>query len=57
MILLTKERQKPYERPNCVKFAEKSLEITMLMIKNIVKLETIVITQVNTEMLHIAYVI
>ena len=36
---------------------EKDENITMLMIKVIVKLKTIVIMQVNTEVLHIAYVI
>ena len=37
-------------------FAKKSLEINMLKIKNIVKLEIIVIIQVSIEVLHIAYV-
>ena len=39
------------------KICKKYLNITMLMIKVIVKLKTIVIMQVNTEVLHIAYVI
>ena len=34
-------------------FVNKSLKINILKIKNIVKLEIIVIIQVNTEMLHL----
>ena len=36
---------------------EKCLIINMLEIKNIIKLEIIVIIQVNIELLHIAHVI
>ena len=39
-----------------VMFVKKNLKINMLKIKNIVKLETIVIIQENIELLHIAYV-
>ena len=38
-------------------FAKRNLKINILKIKNIVKLEIIVIVQGNIEMLHIAYVI
>ena len=38
-------------------FVKKSLKIKMLKIKNNVKLGTIVIMQVNIDVLHIAYVI
>ena len=38
-------------------FVKKRLKINMLKIKNIVKLEIIVIIQANIEVLHIAYVI
>ena len=36
-------------------FVEKNLKMKILKIKNIVKLETIVIIQVNIEVLIIAY--
>ena len=38
-------------------FVKKDLKIKMLKIKNNVKLGTIVIMQVNIDVLHIAYVI
>ena len=38
-------------------FAEIKFKKKRLMIKNIVKLEITVIIQVNTEVLHLAYVI
>ena len=38
-------------------FVKKNLRINILQIRNIVKIENIVIMQVNTEVLHIAYVI
>ena len=40
-----------------VTFAKKNLKKKMLIIRNILKLEIIAITQVNTKLLHIAYVI
>ena len=38
-------------------FLNKSLKINLLKIKNILKLETIVVIQRNVEVQHIAYVI
>ena len=38
-------------------FVKKSLKVNVLKIKNTAKLGTIVIIQVNLELLHIAYVI
>ena len=38
-------------------FVKKDLKINIWKIKNIVKLEIIVITQENIELLHITYVI
>ena len=40
-----------------VLFVKKDLKINIWKIKNIVKLEIIVITQENIELLHITYVI
>ena len=40
-----------------VYICKKNLKVNMLKMKNIVKLETLVIIQVNIEVLHIAYVI
>ena len=40
---------------NLVIFVKKNLKMKMLKIKNIVKLKTIVIIQVNIEVLIIAY--
>ena len=45
------------EMQKSVLFVKKYLMINMLMIKNIVKLGTIVSIQVDIELLHIAYVI
>ena len=44
-------------RQKSVTFVDESFKINMLTIKNTIKLEIIVIIQVNTEVLHIAYVI
>ena len=41
----------------CAIFVRKNLKVSMLKIKNIVKLGTIVIKQGNMEVLHIAYAI
>ena len=38
-------------------FVKANLKISMMNVKNIVKLGTIVIIQVNIEVLHILYVI
>ena len=54
MKLLTKKQKKSYEIAKSL-FVKKNLKINMLKIKNIVKLGTIVIIQVNTEVPHIAY--
>ena len=40
-----------------VTFVNNSLKMNRLKIKNILKLETIVIMQVNTKVMHIVYVI
>ena len=45
------------EMQNFVIFVKKYLKINILKVKNIVKLEIIVITQENIELLHKAYVI
>ena len=36
-------------------FVKKNLKVNMLKIKNIVKLETITIIEMNIEVLHISY--
>ena len=38
-------------------FVKNNLQINMLNINNVAKIRTIVIIQVNTEALHIAYVL
>ena len=45
------------KRQKSATFANESSNISTLMIKTIVKFKTIVIVLVNTEVLHIAYVI
>ena len=40
-----------------VAFIKKILKVNMLKIRNIVKLGTTVIKRVNTQVLHIAYII
>ena len=53
--LLTNEQQKSYKSAEiCYICQEKFVKINELKIKNIVKLGTIVIIQVNIEVLHIA---
>ena len=53
--LLTNEQQKSYKSAKiCYICQEKLVKINELKIKNIVKLGTIVIIQVNIEVLHIA---
>ena len=49
MRLLTKEQQESYQNSNIVK---KNLKINMLKIKNIVKLETVLIIQENIGATH-----
>ena len=55
--LLTKEQQESYKMQKSVIFVKKNLEINMWKIKNIHKLEIIVIMQGNLEVFCIAYVI
>ena len=57
MKLLTKEQQESYENAKVCYICKKSFENKYLKIKNIVKLEIIVIIQENIEVLRIAYVI
>ena len=45
------------KRQNSITSGEKSLKMNMLMIKNIVKFEVIEIILVNTEVLHVTYVV
>ena len=55
MKLLTSEQQEPYEIAKI--FVNKSLKISMPQIKSIIKLEIIVISQVNIEVPHLVNVI
>ena len=55
MKLLTKKQKLKMQKS--VIFVKKNLKINIWKIKNIVKLEIIVIIEENIEKLHIAYVI
>ena len=55
--LLTKEQQKSYENAKISYICKKKLKINMQKVKNILKLETIIIIQQNLEVLRITYVI
>ena len=57
MKLLTKDQQQSYKNQKSVTFVKKNLKINISKIKNIVKVEIIVIILGNTEVLHIGYVI
>ena len=57
MILLTNKDYESYINQTSCQICKKSLKINTLLIKVLVKLGTIVNIQVNTEVLHIAYVI
>ena len=57
MKLLTNEQQETYENTKICYICKKRLKMNVLKIKNIAKLQIIVIIQVNIEVLHIAYVI
>ena len=57
MKLLTKEQQESYENAKIWYICKENLKINIWKIKNIIKLEIIVIIQWNIEVLHIAYVI
>ena len=53
MKLLTNEQQELYEKGKSAIFVEKNMKINMLMVKRFVKLEIIVVMQVNIEVLRI----
>ena len=55
MVPLTNQEHESYVNQNTATFPKKNLK--SLMIKFIIELETTVITQINTEMFYIAYVI
>ena len=55
MKLLTKEQKESYEKAKACYTCEEKIEKNISKIKNIVKLETIVIIQGNIEVLGIAY--
>ena len=55
--LFTKEQQESYENAKICYICKKKLKIYISKIKNIVKLEVIVIIHGNIELLCIAYVI
>ena len=57
MKLLTKEQQESYENAKICYICKENFEDNYDKIKNIVKLGTIAIIQVNIEMRHIGYVI
>ena len=57
MKLLPKEKQESNENAKSVIFVKKNLKINTWKIKNITKLEIIVIIQESREVLHIIYVI
>ena len=56
MKILTNEQQKLYKSGKICYICKKSLKINVLKTTNILKLEIIVIIQVNTELLNIVYV-
>ena len=57
MISLTNEQHRSYEKAKNTTFAQKGCKKNILMVKNIIKLKTIVIVQVNAEVLPVACVI
>ena len=57
MKLLTKKTRKYMKMLKFAVFVKQSLKINVLKIKNIPKLEIIVIVRANTELEHIVYVI
>ena len=57
MITLTNEQEESHEKAKICYIYQKSFNVITLTTKIIVKLKTIVIIQVNTDVLHIAYVI
>ena len=57
MIPLANEQQESYEKGKICYICKKRSNINTLVIKIIVKIKTIVTIQVNTEVLHIVFVI
>ena len=57
MILLTNEQHKSYEMAKICYISKKNFEDKYINKKNTMELEIIVIIKVNTEVLHIAYVV
>ena len=57
MKLLSKQQEVSYKRTKIGYISGNSLKINMLMIKHIVKIHIIVITQVNIKVMHTAFVI
>ena len=55
--LFTNKQQESYENVKLCLFAEKSLKINMVMMRNIAKLEIIGIIQISLKVLHIVYVL
>ena len=56
MKLLTNEQQELYKSAKICYICKKSLKTNVLKTTNILKLEIIVIIQVNTEVMNIVYV-
>ena len=54
---LSKEENYSINKEKSVTFSKKSSNINSLTIKIILKLKTIAIIQINTEVLHITYII
>ena len=57
MVPLTNEEQQSYEKAKVFYILQKSSKINTLVMKNIAELYVIVITQVNTQVLYISYII
>ena len=57
MQSLTKKLQKSYENAKICYICKKNVKINMLKIKNVIKLDTIIIIQGNIEVLRMSYVI
>ena len=57
MKLLTNKQKNEMKMEKLVIIVKKYLRIIMLKIKSIIKIGTIVIIQVNIEVMHIVYVI
>ena len=57
MKFLTVEQQKSYENTEICYICQESLKINLLTIKDIIKLEMMIIMLVNTEVLQIVHAI